>query len=179
MRSFPISRAAIAGRSYCPDRSSFRSVIEDGPASIAQVRFSLPETGLHVRGVGDVAKAQPEGVRRACGPLLRSAAVLLRKGNPIAEKSRQHDDQCVLEHKKSFLRLRHWFFERETQPSRSGVPRPSNSPTRACECSLLTYPAALGVYELYGIVYFGSRKCQPCCCRSQGKIRGPGLRSHP
>jgi len=35
------------------------------------------------------------------------------------------------------------------------VPRPSNSPTRACEFLLLTHPAVEDVYELYGIVYLG------------------------
>ena len=53
--------------------------VETGSASFAQVRPSLPETGFHTSGVGNVADAQAKRVRRAGGPLLSRAAVLLRE----------------------------------------------------------------------------------------------------
>ena len=61
--------------------------LENRSARVAEIGLVLPQAVLDLRGVGDVAAAESEGVGRARSPLLGGAMIFLRKGIRCAKES--------------------------------------------------------------------------------------------
>src|ERR1043165_726737 len=75
---------------FACDGDGTGALLEYRPACVAEVGCVLPEAGLDPGGIGNINRAEPEGVRHTGGALLWRAAIVLGKAGGRAAHRRQH-----------------------------------------------------------------------------------------
>ena len=78
---------------FASDRSSCGAGLEYRPASVTQIRFSLPQTSFDLGGIRNVADAKPECIGRTCRLLLWRSPILLSDGDRPEGTGCDQDDR--------------------------------------------------------------------------------------